>query len=96
MRSLLLKYDGHADEPLLGGVPLAIDTSPERISGNALRTIIVSLPVHVTAPHEVTDAMVDAFGLIRQCGGTACRCRASLMGGRSQTARRPPFRAPVG
>jgi diacylglycerol O-acyltransferase / wax synthase len=50
IRSLLLKYDGHADEPLLGGVPLAIDTSPERISGNALGTIIVSLPVHVTDP----------------------------------------------
>jgi diacylglycerol O-acyltransferase len=50
VRSLLLKYDGHADEPLLGGVPLAIDTSPERISGNALGTIVVSLPVHVSDP----------------------------------------------
>jgi diacylglycerol O-acyltransferase len=49
IRSLLLKYDGHADEPLLGGVPLAIG-SPERISGNALGTIVVSLPVHVTDP----------------------------------------------
>ena len=50
VRSLLLKYDGRADEPLLGGVPLAINTSRERISGNALGTIIVSLPVHVTDP----------------------------------------------
>jgi diacylglycerol O-acyltransferase len=49
IRSLLLKYDGHADEPLLGGVPLAIG-SPARISGNALGTIVVSLPVHVTDP----------------------------------------------
>ena len=52
VRSLLLKYDGHADEPLLAGVPLSIDTSPERISGNAIGTIVVSLPVHVTDPLE--------------------------------------------
>jgi diacylglycerol O-acyltransferase len=52
LRALLLKYDGHADEPLLGGVPVCIDTSPERISGNAIGTIVVSLPVHVTDPLE--------------------------------------------
>ncbi|MGZ8815007.1 MAG: wax ester/triacylglycerol synthase family O-acyltransferase, partial [Mycobacterium sp.] len=50
LRTLLLKYDGHADEPLLGGVPLCIDTSPERISGNAIGSIVVSLPVHMTDP----------------------------------------------
>jgi diacylglycerol O-acyltransferase len=50
LRSLLLKHDGHADEPLLAGVPMSIDTSPERISGNAIGTIVVSLPVHVTDP----------------------------------------------
>jgi diacylglycerol O-acyltransferase len=52
LRALLLKYDGHADEPLLCGVPMSIDTSPERISGNALGTIVVSLPVHVADPLE--------------------------------------------
>jgi diacylglycerol O-acyltransferase len=50
LRTLLLKYDGHADEPLLCGVPMSIDTSPERISGNAIGTVVVSLPVHVTDP----------------------------------------------
>jgi diacylglycerol O-acyltransferase len=45
-----LKYDGHADEPLLAGVPMSTDTSPDRISGNAIGTIVVSLPVHVTDP----------------------------------------------
>jgi diacylglycerol O-acyltransferase len=50
LRTLLLKHDGHADEPLLCGVPLSIDPSPERISGNAIGTIVVSLPVHVTDP----------------------------------------------
>jgi diacylglycerol O-acyltransferase len=52
LRTLLLKYDGHADEPLLCGVPMSTDTSPERISGNAIGTIVVSLPVHVTDPLE--------------------------------------------
>jgi diacylglycerol O-acyltransferase len=52
LRTLLLKYDGHADEPLLCGVPMSTDTSPERISGNALGTIVVSLPVHVADPLE--------------------------------------------
>jgi diacylglycerol O-acyltransferase len=52
LRSLLLKYDGRADEPLLCGVPMSIDTSPERISGNALGTVVVSLPVHVEDPLE--------------------------------------------
>ena len=52
LRALLLKYDGHADEPLLCGVPMSTDTSPQRISGNALGTIVVSLPVDVADPLE--------------------------------------------
>jgi diacylglycerol O-acyltransferase len=52
LRNLLLKYDGHADEPLLCGVPMSTDTSPQRISGNALGTIVVSLPVDVADPLE--------------------------------------------
>ena len=52
LRALLMTYDGHADEPLLCGVPMSIDTSPERISGNALGTVVVSLPVQVADPLE--------------------------------------------
>jgi diacylglycerol O-acyltransferase / wax synthase len=52
LRSLLLKYDGHADEPLLCGVAMCTDTSPERISGNALGTLVTSLPVHLDDPLE--------------------------------------------
>ena len=52
LRALLLKYDGQADEPLLCGVPMSIDTSPQRLSGNALGTVVVSLPVHVADPLE--------------------------------------------
>ena len=50
LRTLLLEYDGSADEPLLGGVPLCTDMSPERISGNAIAPIVLSLPVHVSDP----------------------------------------------
>ena len=52
LRTLMLKYDGHADEPLLCGVPVSIDASRQRISGNALGSIVVSLPVHVADPLE--------------------------------------------
>jgi diacylglycerol O-acyltransferase / wax synthase len=52
LRSLLLTYDGHANEPLLCGVPTSIDASPERISGNALGTVVVSLPVQFADPLE--------------------------------------------
>ncbi|WP_145010742.1 WS/DGAT/MGAT family O-acyltransferase [Mycobacterium marseillense] len=52
LRTLLLKYDGHADEPLLCGVPMSIDASPQRISGNALGTVVVSLPVQAADPLE--------------------------------------------
>jgi diacylglycerol O-acyltransferase len=52
IRALLLKYDGRADQPILAGVPMSIDSSPERISGNAIGTVVVSLPVRVADPLE--------------------------------------------
>jgi diacylglycerol O-acyltransferase len=52
LRELLLHYDGHADEPLIASVPVSIDTSPQRISGNALSTLLVSMPTHVDDPLE--------------------------------------------
>jgi diacylglycerol O-acyltransferase len=55
-RSLLLEYDGHADEALLCAVPMSIDTSPERISGNAIGTAVVSLHVAMSpAAHRATS-----------------------------------------
>ncbi len=50
LRELLLRYDGRADRPLVASVPAATDTSPDRITGNALSTMLVSLPVHVEDP----------------------------------------------
>jgi diacylglycerol O-acyltransferase / wax synthase len=47
LRRLQLRYDGRADAPLLCGVPVSTDPSPQRISGNALGLIVLSLPVNV-------------------------------------------------
>ena len=52
LRRLLLAYDGRADEALIASVPAATDTSPDRITGNALSTMLVSLPVQVDDPLE--------------------------------------------
>lgn len=47
LRQLQLHYDRRAEAPLLCGVPVSTDTSPQRVSGNALGLIVLSLPVHV-------------------------------------------------
>lgn len=52
MRELLLRYDGHADEPLIASVPISLDSSPGRISGNALGGFFVSLPAQSDDPME--------------------------------------------
>lgn len=52
LRRLLLRYGERADKPLIASVPAATDVSPDRISGNALATMLVSLPVHIGDPAE--------------------------------------------
>jgi diacylglycerol O-acyltransferase len=52
LRKLLAQYDGDADAPILASVPISTDTSPERISGNAMSLMVVSLPVDVEDPLE--------------------------------------------
>ena len=52
LRRLLLMYGESADAPLIASVPATTDTSPERIAGNALATMLVSLPVHIDDPME--------------------------------------------
>lgn len=52
LRTLLMRYDGHADEPLVASVPVSTDRSPERISGNMISGLMVSLPVHLADPLE--------------------------------------------
>jgi diacylglycerol O-acyltransferase / wax synthase len=38
LRELLVRYDDRAEEPIIASVPVATDTSPDRINGNALST----------------------------------------------------------
>jgi diacylglycerol O-acyltransferase len=52
LRELLLRYDGHADAPIIASIAVGLDTSPDRISGNRLSAMTVSLPVQVTNPLE--------------------------------------------
>jgi diacylglycerol O-acyltransferase len=50
LRELLLRHDGQSDQPLMASVAVNTDPSPDRISGNALGGLFVSLPVHVEDP----------------------------------------------
>jgi len=50
LRQLLLRYDGHADAPLIAGVPISYNTSPDRLDGNEFTYMTPSLPVHIDDP----------------------------------------------
>lgn len=50
LRELLLRYDGRADRPILASVPVSTDRSAERITGNEISGLAVSLPVHIDDP----------------------------------------------
>jgi diacylglycerol O-acyltransferase len=52
LRELLLRCDGRADRPILASVPVSTDTSPDRITGNEIGGLTVSLPVHIDDPLE--------------------------------------------
>jgi diacylglycerol O-acyltransferase len=64
LRKLSLKYDGHADHPLLASVPVSFDFSRDRISGNRFSGVMMTLPVQLSDPVErvraVHDSAVDA------------------------------------
>ncbi len=51
LRKLLLAYDGAADRPIIASVPTATDKS-DRITGNEIGGLSISLPVHVADPIE--------------------------------------------
>jgi diacylglycerol O-acyltransferase / wax synthase len=50
LRELLLRYDGTANRPLVASVPASTNRSADRISGNELGGMVVSLPTHVDDP----------------------------------------------
>jgi diacylglycerol O-acyltransferase / wax synthase len=52
LRELLLRYDGRADRPLVASILASTDKSPNRIAGNELSGMAVSIPVHIDDPAE--------------------------------------------
>ncbi|MGE2716148.1 WS/DGAT/MGAT family O-acyltransferase [Mycolicibacterium litorale] len=66
LRELLLAHDGHADAPIIASVPAATDTSRDRITGNALSTMLVSLPVHIDDPLEQVRLTALAAGTAKE------------------------------
>jgi diacylglycerol O-acyltransferase / wax synthase len=64
LRGLCLKYDGHADHPLLASVPVSFDFSRDRVSGNYFSGVMMVLPIELDDPLErvqaVHDGAVDA------------------------------------
>lgn len=51
LRTLLLSYDGNADRPIIASVPTATDKS-DRVTGNEISGLSISLPVHIADPVE--------------------------------------------
>jgi diacylglycerol O-acyltransferase len=60
LRQLSLKYDGHADHPLLASVPVSFDFSPDRISGNRFSGVMMVVPIQLDDPLERVQAVHDA------------------------------------
>jgi WS/DGAT/MGAT family acyltransferase len=51
LRKLLVHYDGAAERPIIASVPTATDKS-DRVTGNEISGLSISLPVHVADPTE--------------------------------------------
>ncbi len=66
LRELLLRYDGRADEPILASVPVSTDLSPDRITGNEISGLAVSLPVHIDEPLERVKLTALATGRAKE------------------------------
>jgi diacylglycerol O-acyltransferase len=60
LRTLSLKYDGHADHPLLASVPVSFDFSPERISGNYFTGVMMVVPIELDDPLDRVRAVHEA------------------------------------
>jgi diacylglycerol O-acyltransferase len=71
LRKLLLRYDGHADHPLLASVPVSFDFSAERISGNRFTGMMVAVPTDCENPldwvrnsHEAAVSAKESHQLV--------------------------------
>ncbi|HEX5143748.1 MAG TPA: wax ester/triacylglycerol synthase family O-acyltransferase [Mycobacterium sp.] len=62
LRKMSLRYDGHANHPLLASVPVSFDFSSERISGNYFTGVMMPIPIHLDDPMDrVRQAHEDAI-----------------------------------
>lgn len=66
LRTLLLRYDGKAEHPLLASVPMSFDFSPDRISGNRFSGVLVALPVDVDDTLERVRRAREAADLAKE------------------------------
>lgn len=66
LRTLQLRYDGHADHPLLASVPMSFDFSPDRIWGNRFSGVLVGLPVNVGDTAERVRQTREAANLAKE------------------------------
>jgi diacylglycerol O-acyltransferase len=60
LRKLSLKYDGHADYPLLASVPVSFDFSRDRVSGNYFTGVMMVVPIELEDPLDRVRATHDA------------------------------------
>ncbi|MDX1885339.1 wax ester/triacylglycerol synthase family O-acyltransferase [Mycolicibacterium sp. 120270] len=60
LRKLSLKYDGHADHPLLASVPVSFDFSRDRISGNRFSGVMMVVPIQLEDPRKRVQAVHEA------------------------------------
>jgi WS/DGAT/MGAT family acyltransferase len=65
LRELLLRYDGKADRPIIASVPTATDKS-ERVTGNEISGLSISLPVHVADPAERAQLVALATKIAKE------------------------------
>jgi diacylglycerol O-acyltransferase / wax synthase len=65
LRELLLNYDGEADRPIIASVPTATDKS-ERVTGNEISGLSISLPVHVADPAERAQLVALATKIAKE------------------------------
>jgi diacylglycerol O-acyltransferase len=66
LRKLSVRYDGTASEPIVASVPLSTDRSTERITGNEIGGLAVSLPVHIDDPLERVRLISKATNIAKE------------------------------
>ena len=66
LRRLLMRYDGRADAPLIAGVPVSTNASPDRLVGNEFSYMTPSLPIHQADPLERVRLTAISTGIAKE------------------------------